>query len=106
MPLQSKWGCKQSARWAFSWRPTDEERAAAFSSIIVNAGTYSITDSTLTTFPIVAKTPEFIGGTAIYDYSISGDTLRVEMTDALSRDGVRDPGVGRISIPMTLVRVE
>jgi hypothetical protein len=89
-----------------TWKPTEEEKAAAFSSIIVNAGTYTVTDSTLTTLPIVAKTPEFIGGSATYDYRVKGDTLWIDMTDALSRDGVRDPGVGRIRIPLTLARVE
>lgn len=88
------------------WRPTEEEKAAAFSSIIVNSGTYTWTDSTITTVPLVAKTPEFIGGSATYAYSISGDTLRIEMTDTVSRDGVRDPGVGAFSMPLTLVRVE
>jgi hypothetical protein len=88
------------------WRPTAEERADAFSSIIVNAGTYSLTDSTLTTLPIVAKTPEFIGGRAVYDYAVRGDTLWLDMTDAVSRGGVRDPGIGRVRLPLTLVRVE
>ena len=88
------------------WRPTEGEMATAFGSIIVNSGTYTYTDSTVVTLPLVAKTPEFIGGTATYTYSIIGDTLRMEMTDALSHGGVRDPGIGVISIPLKLVRVE
>ncbi|MBN2565104.1 MAG: lipocalin-like domain-containing protein [Candidatus Eisenbacteria bacterium] len=88
------------------WRPTTEEMASAFGSIIVNAGTYTFTDSTLTTLPLVAKTPEFIGGRAVYNYSVRGDTLRLDMTDAVSHGGIRDPGVGRIRLPLTLVRVE
>jgi hypothetical protein len=89
-----------------TWRPTTEEMALAFGSIIVNAGTYSLTDSTLITLPLVAKTPEFIGGRAVYEYSVRGDTLRLDMTDAVSHGGVRDPGVGRVRLPLTLVRVE
>lgn len=88
------------------WKPTDEEKAAAFSSIIVNSGAYTLSDSLLTTFPTVAKTPEFIGGRATYAWSVSGDTLRLDMTDCLSSGGVRDPGVGVVRIPLTLVRVE
>jgi hypothetical protein len=88
------------------WKPTEEEKAAAFSSIIVNSGTYTYTDSTVTTIPTVAKTPEFIGGYAVYDYTVNGDTLWMDMTNAVSSGGVVDPGVGVIRIPLTLVRVE
>ena len=87
-------------------KETDEEKAAAFSSIIVNSGTYTLSDSLLTTFPTVAKTPEFIGGRATSAWRVSGDTLRLDMTDCLSSGGVRDPGVGVVRIPLTLVRVE
>jgi len=88
------------------WKPTEEEKAAAYSSIVVNSGTYTYTDSTVTTVPTVAKTPEFIGGYAIYTYSVVGDTLWMEMTDTVSRDDVRDPGVGLFRMPLKLVRAE
>jgi len=88
------------------WKPTEEEKAAAFGSIIVNSGVYTWTDSTVTTVPSVAKTPEFIGGSAVYNYRVTADTLWMEMTDTVSRDGVRDPGVGLFSMPLKLVRVE
>jgi hypothetical protein len=88
------------------WKPTEGEKASAFSSIIVNSGTYTYTDTTVTTTPTVAKTPEFIGGYAVYTYRVDGDTLWMDMTDAVSRDGVQDPGVGRVRIPLKLVRVE
>jgi hypothetical protein len=88
------------------WKPTEEEKAAAFSSIVVNSGTYTFTDSTVTTVPTVAKTPEFIGGYAVYTYRVEGDTLWMDMTNTVSRDGVVDPGVGLFRMPLTLVRVE
>ena len=88
------------------WKPTEEEKAAAFGSIVVNSGTYTYTDSTMTTTPLVAKTPEFIGGYAVYTYRVEGDTLWMDMTDTVSRDGVQDPGVGLFSMPLKLVRVE
>lgn len=88
------------------WKPTEEEKAAAFSSIVVNSGTYTYTDSTVTTIPTVAKTPEFIGGYAVYDYSVVGDTLWIEMTDTVSNGGVQDPGVGLFRMPLKLVRAE
>ncbi len=92
--------------FAETWKPTEEEKAAAFSSIIVNSGTYTYTDSTVTTTPTVAKTPEFIGGSAVYAYKVEGDTLWMDATDTVSRDGVRDPGIGLVRIPLKLVRVE
>jgi hypothetical protein len=55
---------------------------------------------------VVAKTPEFIGGYAEYDYRVEGDTLWIDMTNAVSHGGVVDPGVGRIRLPLKLVRVE
>ena len=88
------------------WRPTDEEKAAAFNSIVVNSGTYTYTDTTVTTVPTVAKTPEFIGGHAVYTYRVEGDTLWIDMTDTVSRDGVQDPGIGLFRMPLKLVRVE
>ena len=56
--------------------------------------------------PAVAKTPEFIGGYAVYTYSVVGDTLWIEMVDTVSRDGVQDPGVGLFRMPLKLVRAE
>lgn len=88
------------------WKPTEEEKAAAYSSIVVNSGTYTYTDSTVTTMPTVAKTPEFIGGYAVYTYRVEGDTLWMDMTDTVSRDGVQDPGVGQFRMPLKLARVE
>ena len=88
------------------WRPTEEEKAAAYSSIVVNSGTYTYTYTTVTTVPAVAKTPEFIGGYAVYTYSVVGDTLWIEMVDTVSRDGVQDPGVGLFRMPLKLVRAE
>ncbi|MFH1501619.1 MAG: hypothetical protein ABIG03_01100 [Candidatus Eisenbacteria bacterium] len=53
---------------------------------------------------IVAKTPEFVGGMAVYRYRVSADTLWMESTDIVSRDGVVDPGVGKFRLPLRLVR--
>jgi len=73
-----------------TWRPTDEEKVRAFNSIIVNAGTYELTDSTLTTRPFIAKTPEFMGGWAVSRYSFANDTLSLETLEIYSHDGVPD----------------
>jgi hypothetical protein len=59
--------------------PTDAERVAAFDSVLFNAGRYEVSDSTLTVWPIVARSPNFMGGASeSYRFRLSGDTLWVE----------------------------
>ena len=86
------------------WYPTEEEKARSFSSLIVNSGTYTVSDTLVTTYPMVAKTPEFVGGMATYRYRVVADTLWMEMTNTVSRGGVVDPGVGKVRLPLRLVR--
>jgi hypothetical protein len=45
-----------------SFEPTDAEKVAAYDSFIANSGTYELTDSTLTTRPVVGQEPERHGG--------------------------------------------
>ena len=47
---------------AAAFSPTSEEKAAQYDTIIVNTGTYEVSGSTITFHPMVAKSPEFIGG--------------------------------------------
>jgi len=94
------------ADFAEIWKPTDEEKLTSWSSIVVNSGTYTYTDSTVTTFPLVAKTPEFVGGYAVYDYRVVADTLWMEMTECMSSGDVQDPGIGAYTMPLKLTRVE
>jgi glucose/arabinose dehydrogenase len=62
---------------------TDAEKLAAYDSFIANSGTYEITDSTLTTHPIVARSPNFMsGGSDKYTFRVSGDTLWLANTGA------------------------
>jgi hypothetical protein len=56
-------------------RPTDPEKVAAFNSFIANSGTYVLSDSTIETHLIVAKTPNIMGQTQTYLYRLSGDSL-------------------------------
>jgi hypothetical protein len=89
-----------------TWFPTDAEKIADFNTVIVNAGTYELKDSTLTTHPIVAKTPEFMGGWARFVYRVSGDSLWLTGTDIYSFGGVRDLGVDLVRTTVKLVRAE
>ncbi len=56
--------------------PTSEEKGAAYDSFIANSGTYELSGTTLTTRPIVAKHPNFMGGGFdTYEVRSAGDTL-------------------------------
>jgi hypothetical protein len=88
------------------WQPTDIEKIQQFNSIIVNSGSYTLSDSLLTTFPLVAKTPEFIEGKADYHWSVRQDTLQLIVREIYSRDGVLDEGAQKYPTTLLLVRVE
>ena len=70
---------------AFSATP--EEMIAQYQTIIVNTGTYEADGATVTFRPMVAKSPEFIGGQATMDYQISGDMLTLTSTSTVAADG-------------------
>jgi Lipocalin-like domain len=91
---------------ATTWHPIDAEKIQQFNSIVVNSGSYSLSDSRLTTFPIVAKTPEFIGGKAEYLWKSAQDTLRLELVNIYSRDGVLDEESLKFRTTLFLVRIE
>ena len=78
--------------------PTDAEKVAAFNSFIANSGTYELTDSELTTWPIVSKTPNFMaGGSLTYAYQVAGDELHLTL---------RLPWEPDTEIGFTLTRLE
>jgi len=77
--------------FATRWTPTDEEKILRYGEIIVNAGEYTTSDSTLTTHPIISRVPEFMGGTLVYRFRVVGDTLWLTTIDELSFDGIRAP---------------
>lgn len=68
-------------------KPTVEEIQAGFRSVVFNGGTYSNTDSTLTTSAIIAKVPGFEGGKQFYKYNIADDTLDITMFDETYPNG-------------------
>ena len=60
---------------------TDAEKLSAYNSFIANTGTYEVADSTLTIHPIVARSPNYMsGGSDIYHFRVSGDTLWLNNT--------------------------
>ena len=102
------WNSRPEQRLPFSarWQPTDEELKSAYSSILVNSGSYDLVDSTLTTHPIISKVPEQSGGKAVYRYRTKNDTLWLTMIDEYAADGTRAPWVGKRSFPLQLLRLE
>jgi len=56
--------------------PTTEEKIAAFESFTANTGTYEVSGSTLTIHPMVARSPNFMGGASSqYQFRVEGDSL-------------------------------
>jgi|GEM_PF-314033 len=88
------------------WYPTEAEKARQHDAIIVNAGTYELSDSILTTHPFAAKTPEFIGGRTVYEWRVVTDSLWLTTLDIRSRDDVQDPFVADYRLVVKLVRAE
>jgi len=77
---------------------------AHYDTIIVNSGTYTISGSKITLRPVVAKSPEYIGGESTMEFSMDGDMLVTTIDTLASIDGVTpDDAVGS---SMTLRRVE
>jgi len=84
-------GDEQRKLPAEHWNLTDAEKLDAHNTIIVNTGTYELTESKLVLRPIVARGEEFVGGYASHDYRLEGDTLYLEFTELVCVDGVANP---------------
>jgi len=91
---------------AVPWQPSEEEKCARYDAFTVNSGTYEVVGGALVTRPVVARAADFVGGTARYEYRISGDTLWLRMVDERSADGVPAPWVGTRTSGSKLVRIE
>ena len=74
-----------------AFQPTPEEMVAQHESIIVNAGTYEISGSTVTFRPIIAKSPGFVGGQSTSGFQINGDTLTLTAQTIVAADGKTSP---------------
>jgi hypothetical protein len=77
-----QYGNMPRALFKDKFRPTDSERLAAFNSFIANCGTYQMTDSTITTSPIVARNPNFMAGEWFHTfvYRVQSDSLWLTLT--------------------------
>lgn len=88
------------------WLPSDEEKVESYNSIIVNGGTYSAENSILTIKPEVAKTPNYVGGYAKYEFSFKDEKLFLTLLDIQSNDGVQDSTAPSVKTTLVLEKVE
>ncbi len=89
---------------AAGFNPTSEEKVAQYDTIIVNTGSYEVSGSTITFRPMVAKSPEFVGGQSTMDFQIDGDVLTLTQQSVVAADGVSTPDTPGSS--MMLRRIE
>ena len=87
-------------------KPTDEEMKAGFRSVVFNAGTYELTDSTLTATAVIAKVPGFEGGKQFYRYTIEDNKLTLTMFDETYPDGGKPDWFGKFVTEFVMERVE
>jgi len=85
-------------REPFSASTTPELRLAAYDRFIADAGSYELTDSTLTTRNLIAKVPNVMNDGFAYRYTLEGDSLWLTFSDGWAPEG------GEITY--TLVRLE
>ena len=72
---------------ATAFDPTDEEKVAQYDTIIVNSGTYEIDGDQVTLRPLVAKSPEYIGGSSTMTFQVEGDVLMTTTQSLVSAGG-------------------
>ena len=87
-------------------KPTDDEIKSGFGSIVFNSGTYSMTDSTITTKALLAKVPGFEGGKQFYDYRLEKNLLTLTMYDETYPDGTKPDWAGIWKTQFVLGRIE
>ncbi len=84
-------GDHRSPFFSERWGATEEEQLDRWSLIIVNAGTYEMTESELITHPLFALVPEFVGGSARHAYVVTEDEFVLTVTGIVSADGIENP---------------
>ncbi|PZP48481.1 MAG: hypothetical protein DI598_09890 [Pseudopedobacter saltans] len=74
-----------------SWQIPDSIKLARFNQSIVNAGSYELKDSVLTTKATFAMSPMFTNGVATFKCYFSHDTLFLNGINVLSANNVPNP---------------
>ncbi|MEW6211823.1 MAG: hypothetical protein AB1631_25930 [Acidobacteriota bacterium] len=84
-------GTTAAPYYAQRFAPTDAEKVARYSSLVVNAGRFEAANGVLTIWPDFALVPEYVGGIGEFDYRLSGDTLDLVWRRIEAADGTPDP---------------
>lgn len=84
-------GPQESDYFSERFNPTDEEKLARYSSLLVNAGRFEIDGGLLTIHPEFALVPEFVGGVGEFEYSLNRGILQLVWRKIESADGIPDP---------------
>ena len=87
-------GAEPRASSAAAFAPTQEEMLAQYGSFIVNTGTYEISGSTVTFRPMIARSPEFVGGQSAGSFDVEGDVLTLRLMNVTAANGMDAPNVG------------
>lgn len=75
---------------------TDAQRVEQFNTFRGNTGSYTVSGSTITSTPMVARNPNIVGQSLEAEYMLSGDTLTVTSVNA----------AGTVTTKATLTRLE
>jgi hypothetical protein len=94
-----------AAAYAERWHPSEGEKIARFSSIIVNSGSYGLDGSRIDAHPLFALAPEFVGGEGVFSYAFKADTLELTWERSIAFDGLEYPSRGTVTL-LRLVRAK
>ncbi|MCK5442936.1 MAG: lipocalin-like domain-containing protein [Maribacter sp.] len=86
--------------------PTIDEIIKAYKSFSTNTGRYEATDSTLLTFPIIAKVPAYSGGRGIYELTIESDTLYLSMIEEYYENGAKSTWLDNLKVTLKFIKLE
>lgn len=87
-------------------KPTEKEIIYGFQSVVFNGGTYTFTDSTVTTVAKIAKVPGFEEGIQFYKYIINKDTLFLTMFDEIYPDGTKPGWSGKYKTQFVMLKAK
>ncbi len=90
-------GDKRFSTYTERWHPSDSEKIARYSSLIVNTGSYRINGSYIYAKPFFALAPEFIEGQAVFSYKFAEQTLELTWEKSIAFDGLEYPSGGAVT---------
>ena len=73
------------------WNPTNVEKVDRFNFLIINAGTYQLSGSTMILNAQFALYPVLNNGNQTTTYELSSDTMRITFTEIIGGNGIPHP---------------